>query len=82
MKTRNNFRTLLVTVHEIWPFGKWEPVDLGKLLTDANLKKHYNKASIAFHPDRNRDATPQQHYLAKRIFSEIDAAFKEETKQK
>lgn len=34
MKSRNNFRTLLVTVHEIWPFGKWQAVDLGKLLTD------------------------------------------------
>lgn len=75
MKTRNNFRTLLVTVHEIWPFGKWQQVDLGKLLTDNELKKYYKKAMLVFHPDQNQNTSHRQVYLAKRIFSELNAAF-------
>ena len=80
MKSRNNFRTLLVTVHDIWPFGKWEQVDLGKLLTDNELKKYYKRAMLTFHPDQNQNKSPRQVYLAKRIFSELNEAFNEEVK--
>lgn len=73
---RNNFRTLIVTVHELWPYNNWSPVALSDLLTDKDLRKYHMKAQLVFHPDKNREVDYRRRYLSKRISSELSEAFK------
>ncbi|KAL4572304.1 hypothetical protein LXL04_019076 [Taraxacum kok-saghyz] len=66
-----NLRALLSTLqYVLWPGCGWQPVSLTDLITGANVKKAYRKATLCIHPDKvqQKGANIQQKYVAEKVF--------------
>ncbi|KVH94162.1 DnaJ domain-containing protein [Cynara cardunculus var. scolymus] len=64
-----NLRVLLSTLqYVLWPECGWQPVSLTDLITGANVKKAYRKATLCIHPDKvqQKGANLQQKYVAEK----------------
>lgn len=71
----NNIRALLSTLHEIvWEDSGWTQLGMHDLVNPGQVKKQYFKAALVVHPDKTTK-TPYES-LAKRIFMELNDAFK------
>ncbi|KAF6137617.1 hypothetical protein GIB67_036200 [Kingdonia uniflora] len=66
-----NLRALLSTLqYALWPECGWQPVSLTDLITGAQVKKIFKKATLCIHPDKvqQKGATLQQKYIAEKVF--------------
>lgn len=73
-----NLRALLSTLQYILgPGSGWQPVTLTEIVTTADVKKAYRKATLCVHPDKlqQRGATIQQKYICEKIFDLLKAAW-------
>lgn len=73
-----NLRALLSTLqYVLWPECGWQPVSLTDLITGANVKKVYRKATLCIHPDKvqQKGATLQQKYIAEKVFDLLKEAW-------
>ncbi|KAI3678621.1 hypothetical protein L6452_37920 [Arctium lappa] len=73
-----NLRALLSTLqYVLWPECGWQPVSLTDLITGANVKKAYRKATLCIHPDKvqQKGATLQQKYVAEKVFDILKEAW-------
>ncbi|KAJ7945123.1 Auxilin-like protein [Quillaja saponaria] len=64
-----NLRALLSTLqYVLWPESGWQPVSLTDLITAAQVKKFYRKATLCIHPDKvqQKGANLQQKYIAEK----------------
>lgn len=61
---------LLIVCQILWPECGWQPVSLTDLITGANVKKAYRKATLCIHPDKvqQKGANLQQKYIAEKVF--------------
>jgi len=72
-----DIRTLLSSMHGvIWPDCNWKAVSLADLIASGNTKKAYRRAIIITHPDKQKEADPEQQYRADRIFQALNESFK------
>lgn len=60
----------LIDYQVLWPGCGWQPVSLTDLITGANVKKAYRKATLCIHPDKvqQKGANLQQKYVAEKVF--------------
>ncbi|KAF6150282.1 hypothetical protein GIB67_033981, partial [Kingdonia uniflora] len=68
---QDNLLALLSTLqYVLWPECGWQPVSLAYLMTGANVKRVYQKATLCIHPDKlqQKGATLQQKYIAEKVF--------------
>lgn len=73
-----NLRALLSTLqYVLWPGCGWQPVSLTDLITGANVKKAYRKATLCIHPDKvqQKGANLQQKYVAEKVFDLLKEAW-------
>nr|GEV64416.1 hypothetical protein [Tanacetum cinerariifolium]GEV64833.1 hypothetical protein [Tanacetum cinerariifolium] len=73
-----NLRALLSTLqYVLWPGCGWQPVSLTDLITGANVKKSYRKATLCIHPDKvqQKGANLQQKYVAEKVFDLLKEAW-------
>ncbi|KAI3514768.1 hypothetical protein L1887_13452 [Cichorium endivia] len=73
-----NLRALLSTLqYVLWPGCGWQPVSLTDLITGANVKKAYRKATLCIHPDKvqQKGANVQQKYVAEKVFDLLKEAW-------
>ncbi|KAI3810888.1 hypothetical protein L1987_20519 [Smallanthus sonchifolius] len=73
-----NLRALLSTLqYVLWPGCGWQPVSLTDLITAANVKKAYRKATLCIHPDKvqQKGANLQQKYVAEKVFDLLKEAW-------
>ncbi|KAJ0561007.1 putative Chaperone J-domain superfamily [Helianthus annuus] len=73
-----NLRALLSTLqYVLWPGCGWQPVSLTDLITGANVKKSYRKATLCIHPDKvqQKGATLQQKFVAEKVFDLLKEAW-------
>ncbi|XP_024981481.1 auxilin-related protein 1-like isoform X2 [Cynara cardunculus var. scolymus] len=73
-----NLRVLLSTLqYVLWPECGWQPVSLTDLITGANVKKAYRKATLCIHPDKvqQKGANLQQKYVAEKVFDILKEAW-------
>ncbi|KAI3806213.1 hypothetical protein L1987_22110 [Smallanthus sonchifolius] len=66
-----NLRALLSTLqYVLWPECGWQPVSFTDLITGANVKKAYRKATLCIHPDKvqQKGANLQQKYVSEKVF--------------
>ncbi|CAH2107597.1 unnamed protein product [Euphydryas editha] len=69
-----NIRALLCSLHSVvWAECRWARVDMAQLVSPADVKRHYRKACLAVHPDKQM-GTPNEN-LAKMIFMELNNAW-------
>ncbi|XP_047527395.1 cyclin-G-associated kinase isoform X1 [Vanessa atalanta] len=69
-----NIRALLCSLHGVvWAECRWTRVDMAQLVSPADVKRHYRKACLAVHPDKQM-GTPNEN-LAKMIFMELNNAW-------
>ncbi|XP_046960103.1 cyclin-G-associated kinase [Vanessa cardui] len=69
-----NIRALLCSLHGVvWAECRWARVDMSQLVSPADVKRHYRKACLAVHPDKQM-GTPNEN-LAKMIFMELNNAW-------
>ncbi|KAJ9548809.1 hypothetical protein OSB04_021352 [Centaurea solstitialis] len=71
-----NLRALLSTLqYVLWPGCGWQPLSLTDLITGANVKKAYRKATLCIHPDKvqQKGANLQQKYVAEKVFDLLKA---------
>ncbi|CAH0727919.1 unnamed protein product, partial [Brenthis ino] len=69
-----NIRALLCSLHGVvWAECRWARVDMAQLVSPADVKRHYRKACLAVHPDKQM-GTPNEN-LAKMIFMELNNAW-------
>ncbi|KAI7755770.1 hypothetical protein M8C21_012498, partial [Ambrosia artemisiifolia] len=61
----------------LWPGCGWQPVSLTDLITGANVKKAYRKATLCIHPDKvqQKGANLQQKYVAEKVFDLLKEAW-------
>merc|ERR1712194_383665 len=72
-----DIKVLVSTMHTVtWPDSGWKELSLGDLLEPNALKKYYRKAILLVHPDKQKDADPEQQVRADRIFQALNEAFK------
>ena len=72
---KKQLRALLASLHTIlWPEAKWKPVNLGDLLDDKKCRLAFHKASRVVHPDKTMKLSPENRFLAKRIFDALSQA--------
>lgn len=75
---KKNIRTLLSTMHNVmWENSKWQPASMAKLLNPAEVKKSYRKAMLVVHPDKNSGRSPEQVFIAERVFDAVNCAWEE-----
>ncbi|XP_032510801.2 cyclin-G-associated kinase isoform X1 [Danaus plexippus] len=78
-----NIRALLCSLHSVvWAECRWTRVDMSQLVSPADVKKHYRKACLAVHPDKQMGTSNEN--LAKMIFMELNNAwsdFENDSKQ-
>jgi hypothetical protein len=75
--TRKNIRTLIASLHTIWPNNNWKPVSLINLISNQDIKKVYRRIMILSHPDKISSTAPDNiKIIAERVFSVINTAFK------
>ncbi|KAK9066011.1 hypothetical protein SSX86_015413 [Deinandra increscens subsp. villosa] len=73
-----NLRALLSTLQYIlWPECGWQPVSLTDLISGANVKKAYRKATLCIHPDKvqQKGANLQQKYVSEKVFDILKEAW-------
>ena len=70
-----NIRTLLSSLHTIWPDDKWKEVSMGVLLNAVGVKKTYRKAILMCHPDRYKTKGAEISFIAERVFEACNAAW-------
>ncbi|KAI3694858.1 hypothetical protein L1987_77839 [Smallanthus sonchifolius] len=73
-----NLRALLSTLqYVLWPGCGWQPVSLTDLITGANVKKAYRKATLCIHPDKvqQKGANLQQKFVAEKVFDLLKEAW-------
>ncbi|KAL1534832.1 hypothetical protein AAHA92_30962 [Salvia divinorum] len=73
-----NLRALLSTLQYILgPDSAWHPVSLTEIVTAADVKKIYRKATLCVHPDKlqQRGASIQQKYICEKIFDLLKVAW-------
>lgn len=76
-KTWKDIRTLLSTCHEVsWQGCEWRPVTMSELMAPNTVKTKYRKAILVYHPDKQKEAPPEQQYRAERIFEALNESFK------
>ena len=74
-KTRN-LRALLCSLHTvIWANSRWTPCGMHQLVNENGVKKMYQKACLAVHPDKQMGTTNEE--LSKLIFIELNDAWAE-----
>mmetsp|Transcript_10319 Transcript_10319/g.14595 ORF Transcript_10319/g.14595 Transcript_10319/m.14595 type:complete len:514 (+) Transcript_10319:78-1619(+) len=72
---KKQLRALLSSLHTIlWEGAKWKTVNLGDILDDRKCKLAFHKASRVVHPDKTMDLSPEDRFLAKRIFDALSQA--------
>lgn len=72
---KKQLAALLASLHlVIWSEAQWKPVNLGDLLEEKKLRSCYKRASLKVHPDKTKDLTAEQRFLAKRIFDALTQA--------
>ena len=69
----------------MWEGADFQPISLAQLLQPEKVKLYYRKAMLVemgewsekqkVHPDKNRDGTPDQVYIAQRIFEALNQAW-------
>lgn len=71
-------KVLLSTMHTVmWPDAGWKELPLSELVSGPNaVKKHYRKAILVVHPDKQKEASPEQQVRADRAFQALNEAFK------
>ncbi|XP_071717807.1 auxilin-related protein 1-like [Rutidosis leptorrhynchoides] len=73
-----NLRAMLSTLqYVLWPECGWQPISLTDLITGANVKKAYRKATLCIHPDKvqQKGANLQQKYVAEKVFDLLKEAW-------
>jgi hypothetical protein len=74
---KNNIRALLATMHNVlWKDSGWEAIGPGDLITNAQVKLAYHKSLNIIHPDKHQNDPPGIRYVAERVFSAVNEAFK------
>ena len=74
-KTRN-LRALLCSLHTvIWVNSRWSQCGMHQLVNENGVKKMYQKACLAVHPDKQMGTTNEE--LSKLIFIELNDAWAE-----
>ncbi|KAJ3305312.1 hypothetical protein HDV03_001605 [Kappamyces sp. JEL0829] len=73
----SNIRALLSSLDTIlWPDCGWKPVQLGELITPAQVKGKYMRAVAKLHPDKlSTDATIEQQLVASSAFTILNKAW-------
>mmetsp|Transcript_26546 Transcript_26546/g.53895 ORF Transcript_26546/g.53895 Transcript_26546/m.53895 type:complete len:525 (+) Transcript_26546:257-1831(+) len=72
---KKQLRALLSSLHTVlWQGAKWKPVSLGDILDANKCKRCYHKATLVVHPDKTGGLSPEQRFLAKRIFDALTQA--------
>lgn len=75
---KKNIRTLLSTMHTVmWPESRWNQCGMAKLLTPVDVKKGHRRAMLVVHPDKNSGRTPEQMFVAERVFDALNGAWDE-----
>lgn len=71
-------KVLLSTLHTVmWPDSGWKELPLSELVSGAAaVKKHYRRAILIVHPDKQKEANPEQQVRADRAFQALNEAFK------
>lgn len=71
-------RTLLCSIPDvIWADSGYVAPKIGDVMLNANAtKKEYRKAILMCHPDKQKDAPPEQVYRADRIFNALSESWK------
>ena len=70
----------------MWEGADFKPISMSDVLMPTKVKSAYRRAmlvsSISFslilqkvHPDKNQDASPEQKYIAQRIFDALNQAW-------
>lgn len=73
-----NIRSLLSTLqYVLWPGSKWKPVPLVDIIEGASVRKAYQKALLALHPDKlQQRGAPEHHkYIAEKVFDILQEAW-------
>lgn len=69
---KRSIQALLASLHTIlWEDAGWKPLNIGDLMNDNKIKIYYFKASRIVHPDKAIDYTPEQQYIAERVFDAL-----------
>uniref|UniRef100_A0A0D9WK60 J domain-containing protein n=1 Tax=Leersia perrieri TaxID=77586 RepID=A0A0D9WK60_9ORYZ len=79
-----NLRALLSTLQYILGADSgWKPVPLTELITAADVKKAYRKATLCVHPDKlqQRGATIRQKYICEKVFDLLKDAWNKFTSE-
>lgn len=69
----------------MWEGADFTPIQMSQVLLDNKVKTFYRKAMLVLvvdcidlqkvHPDKNQDGTPEQKYIAQRIFDALNQAW-------
>ncbi|KAE8726530.1 Auxilin-related protein 2 [Hibiscus syriacus] len=73
-----NLRALLSTLqYVLWPECGWQPISLTDLITAAEVKKAYRKATLCIHPDKvqQKGTNLQQKYISEKVFDLLKEAW-------
>jgi len=76
---KRNIRALIGSLNDVlWTdaLTAWAQPSMADLFVDAQIKKHYRKACLVVHPDKQPQGTERQA-LAKAIFTELNDAWNE-----
>lgn len=73
---KRSIQALLASLHTIlWEDAGWKQLNIGDLMNDNKIKIFYFKASRIVHPDKAIDYTPEQQYIAERVFDALSQAW-------
>lgn len=73
-------------MHEVmWEGADFKPITMSQVLDPEKVKLYYRKAMLVgevvwseiqkVHPDKNQNGTPDQRYIAQRIFEALNQAW-------
>ena len=68
-------RALLADLHNIAPPCSWKQRTLGELLDKQKVKKAYQRAILAVHPDKQDSDDVEKKVLAQHIFDALRDAW-------
>lgn len=74
-KEKKNLRSLLASLHEIAPPCSWKPVAISELIDPSKVSKHYKKALLAVHPDKQPSDDVEKKVLAQHVFDALRDAW-------
>ena len=72
---KKNLRALLADLHNIAPPCSWKQRTLGELLDKQKVKKAYQRAILAVHPDKQDSDDVEKKVLAQHIFDALRDAW-------